>query len=96
MLIVASHQPAQAAGSVQLGAELAQRLCASCHGIGRAERSPIPVATPFRRLEARVDLDDMLDRLQKGIIAGHPEMPAFVLKEDEALAIVAYIRSLRD
>lgn len=38
----------------------------------------------------------MMERLQDGIIAAHPEMPSFVLKEHEARALVAYIRSLRD
>ncbi|MFN4166589.1 MAG: hypothetical protein ACK4GK_18625, partial [Ferrovibrio sp.] len=56
------------------GQDIAQRLCAACHGIGRAERSPIPVAPAFRRMEPRVDLDQMAERLQTGIIVGHPEM----------------------
>jgi mono/diheme cytochrome c family protein len=95
-LLFAAHDPAPAAGSVEAGQDLAQRLCAACHAIGRGERSPIPVAPAFRRLEPRVDLDRMIERLQDGIIAGHPEMPAFVLREHEARALVAYMRSLRD
>jgi cytochrome c len=95
-VLFAAHEPAPAAGSVEEGQDLAQRLCSACHGIGRAERSPIPVAPAFRRLETRVDLDRMIERLQDGIIAGHPEMPAFVLREHEARALVAYMRSLRD
>jgi hypothetical protein len=38
----------------------------------------------------------MAERLQNGIRISHPEMPAFVLKEDEALALVAYIKSLQE
>lgn len=38
----------------------------------------------------------MVERLQNGLIAGHPEMPVFVLKENEARALVAYMKSLRD
>ena len=95
-LFLAAGLPA-AASSAEEGHELAQRLCATCHAIGRAERSPIPVAPSFRRMEARVgDLDQLIEKLQGGVIAGHPEMPAFVLKEHEARAVVAYIRSLRD
>lgn len=86
-----------AASSATDGEDLAQRLCASCHGIGRADRSPIPVAPSFRQIEGRVgDLDPLIERLQGGVIAGHPEMPAFVLREHEARALVAYMRSLRD
>jgi cytochrome c len=88
--------PAAASELTEQGQDIAQRLCAACHGIGRAERSPIPVAPAFRRIEPRVDLDRMVDRLQNGLIAGHPEMPVFVLKEREARALVAYMRSLRD
>lgn len=84
------------ASSVEDGRELAQRLCASCHGIDRADRSPLPVAPAFRRLEPQVDLDSLIDRLQGGVIAGHPEMPAFVLRDHEARALVAYMRSLQN
>jgi mono/diheme cytochrome c family protein len=95
-LLSAASQELGASELTQQGQGLAQRLCASCHGIDRAERSPIPVAPAFRRLEPRVDLDQMAERLQNGLIAGHPEMPVFVLKEQEARALVAYMRSLRD
>lgn len=94
--ISAAITPAAASELTEQGQAIAQRLCSSCHGIGRAERSPIPVAPAFRRLEPRVDLNQMVERLQSGLLAGHPEMPVFVLKEQEARALVAYMRSLRD
>jgi cytochrome c len=93
-LALLASEPASSSESVSFGADLAQRLCASCHGIDRAETSPMPAAPSFRRLVPRVDLNEMAERLQDGIIAGHPEMPVFVLKEHEARALVAYIRSL--
>jgi mono/diheme cytochrome c family protein len=94
-LLVAVVQPALASESIQQGQDLAQRLCASCHAIDRGERSPIAAAPAFRRMELRVDLDRMVERLQNGIVVGHPEMPAFVLREQQARALVAYIRSLQ-
>lgn len=94
--LFALTMPASASEQTQQGQDIAQRLCAACHGIGRAERSPIPVAPAFRRIEPRIDLDQMIDRLQTGLVAGHPEMPVFVLKENEARALVAYMKSLRD
>ncbi|MGD9920970.1 MAG: cytochrome c [Pseudorhodoplanes sp.] len=87
--------PALGAGSVEEGRDLAQRLCAACHAIDRGERSPISGAPAFRRLEPQVDLDDLVDRLQGGVLAGHPQMPAFVMKEHEARSLVAYMRSLQ-
>ena len=91
-----THSPASSSELADQGQTLAQRLCASCHAIGRGERSPIPVAPAFRRIEPRVDLEQMIERLQDGLIAGHPEMPVFILKDDEARALVAYMKSLRD
>jgi mono/diheme cytochrome c family protein len=94
--LVLAGLPAPASELADQGQDLAQRLCASCHAIGRGERSPIPVAPAFRRIEPQVDLEQMVERLQNGLIAGHPEMPVFVLKENEARALVAYMKSLRD
>ena len=95
LLLFAVVQSAPASELVRHGKDVALRLCAACHAIERAERSPIAAAPAFRRMAPRVDLDRMAERLQSGIVVGHPEMPAFVLKEHEALALVAYIKSLQ-
>jgi cytochrome c len=94
-LFAFSESPSAAALTEQ-GEAIAQRLCGACHGLGRAERSPIPSAPAFRRLDSRIDLDDMQDRLEDGNLGDHPQMPVFVLRDDEAAALVAYIKSLRD
>ncbi len=95
-LLFTADRPASASELVQQGQDIAARLCSSCHAVDRAERSPIPIAPAFRRMEPRVDLDQMAERLQDGILSGHPDMPGFVLKENESRALVAYMRSLRD
>jgi mono/diheme cytochrome c family protein len=82
-------------GLVNLGRDLAQQLCATCHAIGSAERSPLPIAPAFRHIEWRVHLSEMTQKLQEGIIGGHPEMPLFKLTEPEAHALVAYLRSIQ-
>jgi len=82
-------------GLVNFGQDIAQRLCATCHAIGSAERSPLPIAPAFRHIEPRVDLSEMTLKLQEGIIGGHPEMPVFKLTEPEARALVAYMRSIQ-
>ena len=94
--LLLAAQPVRASELAGQGQELAERLCAACHAIGRGERSPIPVAPAFRRIEPRVDLEQMVERLQDGLIAGHPDMPVFILRDDEARALVAYMKSLRD
>ena len=82
-------------GLAGFGQDIAQRLCASCHAIGQAERSPLAIAPAFRHIEFRVDLSEMTQKLQEGIIGGHPEMPVFKLTEPEARALVAYMRSIQ-
>lgn len=94
-LLVAAVVPTLANERLRQGRDTAQRLCASCHAIDRGERSPIATAPAFRRMAPGVDLDRMAERLQNGIVVGHPEMPAFVLREHEARSLVAYIRSLQ-
>jgi mono/diheme cytochrome c family protein len=82
-------------GLVNLGRDIAQQLCATCHAIGSAERSPLPIAPAFRHIEWRVDLSEITQKLQEGIIGGHPEMPVFKLTEPEARALVAYLHSIQ-
>jgi mono/diheme cytochrome c family protein len=84
-----------AQSAVERGQDIATRLCGHCHGIGNADVSPHHTAPAFRRLGTRVDLDELEQRLRQGILAGHPEMPAFVLKHEEARAMVAYLRAIR-
>lgn len=92
---VAGNEALAQYGPAQEGQDLALRLCATCHAIGSAERSPNATAPAFRHIEPRVDLDELTTRLHEGIIAGHPEMPVFILKEHEARALVAYLRSIQ-
>jgi mono/diheme cytochrome c family protein len=95
-IIAAGPSLARAEGGlVGLGRDLAQRLCGTCHALGSAERSPNPIAPAFRHIEPRVDLDEMAQKLQEGIIGGHPEMPVFKLTGAEARALVAYMRSIQ-
>ena len=82
-------------GMSNIGRDLAQQLCAPCHATGSAERSPNAMAPAFRHIEPRVDLADLTQRLQEGLVAGHPEMPVFKMTELEARALVAYQRSIQ-
>ena len=83
-------------GMVERGQSLAIGLCGPCHATGKVDRSPQATAPAFRRLEPRVDLNELEQRLREGLLAGHPEMPAFILKREEAHALVTYLRSIRD
>ena len=94
-LVLAAFCAGARADNATEGRDLAQRLCASCHAIGSADRSPIPTAPAFQRLEPRVDLAAMTERLEEGILAGHPEMPVFKLRPHEARALVTYLRAIQ-
>ncbi|MET0868272.1 MAG: cytochrome c [Pseudorhodoplanes sp.] len=95
VFVVATGVARAQGGLVDLGRDLVQQLCATCHAIGSAERSPVPIAPAFRHIEPRVDLSEMTQRLQEGIIGGHPEMPVFKLTALEARAVVSYLRSIQ-
>jgi mono/diheme cytochrome c family protein len=81
--------------TAERGRQLAERMCAHCHAIGKWERSPLANAPPFRQLEPRVDFDELQQRLQDGIVSGHPAMPMFIFSSDEARALVVYLRTIR-
>jgi hypothetical protein len=52
-------------------------------------------APAFRNLERGVDLSELVTRLQRGLIAGHQDMPVFRFARGEAQAVVAYLRSIQ-
>jgi cytochrome c len=76
------------------GRDLASRMCASCHVIGRRGDSPHIGAPRFRQLDRRVDLDNLGERLRAGLISGHPDMPTFSFSREDADAFVAYLRAI--
>lgn len=94
--VMAATQPLFATELQQLhGKELAQRLCSQCHSIGRTDASPLPAAPRFRALDDRIDLSQLPDRIQAGLLSGHEDMPMFRFSHGDADAIVAYIRSIQ-
>ena len=80
---------------VQRGQALAEAKCAGCHAIGNAGASPHVGAPPFRRFGHLVDLDAFMERLREGLMAGHPDMPAFRFTREDARALVAYLRTVQ-
>jgi hypothetical protein len=51
---------------------------------------------PFRQLEIRIDFEELQQRLQEGIISGHPAMPTFILSAAEARALIIYLKAIRE
>ena len=77
------------------GRALLREFCARCHGIGKSGRSPHADAPPFNTLGRSYDLDEFPRLLERGISAGHPDMPEFKFSEDDAIAVQAYLRSIQ-
>jgi mono/diheme cytochrome c family protein len=77
------------------GRALAERMCSSCHAVGRRGTSPHVGAPAFRALDRRVDLDTFTDRLREGLTVDHPDMPTFRFTRDDSRALLLYLRSIQ-
>ena len=78
------------------GRALLRESCASCHAIGKIGDSPHAGAPPFRRLGRSYDLDQFPRQLQRGLVSGHPDMPAVKFNEEDARAAGVYLRSIQE
>ncbi len=78
------------------GEDLVSRHCAMCHAIGRSNTSPDSKAPPLRVLTQRGLWDPLESSLGKGSLSGHPQMPAFSFQQQDASAILRYLRSIQD
>lgn len=91
MVAICAAVPARAQGDPEVGRELAQRWCTSCHVVDReghgADAGPALPALlgDGRRTE---------DELRGWLAAPHPPMPDFNLTRQEIENIVAYLASL--
>src|SRR6266481_792927 len=90
MLLVAQAQ-AQNPARIEMGHKLFQKNCSACHG-SEAKGGRGPDLTTGRWKSGSSDAD-ILRNILTGI-AG-TQMPAFPMPEDEARAIVVWLRSLR-
>lgn len=87
---------ADEADEIRLGKQLAERLCARCHAIGKEGQSRLPIAPAFRTLSTKYPIDSLQEALAEGIVTGHTRMPQFEFAPDQVTALVAYIRSVQE
>ncbi len=97
MIVVVASERAHAdeATLPAAGRMIAERLCGACHATGPDGASPHPAAPPFRVFASRMELDDIQQHLQEGIVAGHRDMPFVRLSRQDARAMRSYLRSLQ-
>lgn len=90
----ASAQPRLAAGDPASGRQLAERLCASCHGVGATP--PAVANADIKSFPDMARRDGLTaEQLAGRIIIPHPAMPDTQLKVSELRDIIAYILSLK-
>jgi mono/diheme cytochrome c family protein len=87
-------EPAYSGDPVE-GLDVAQRLCSSCHAIGREGTSPNPGAPPFRSILAHNDPALLAKKLDEAVSISHLRMPTFYFGEHHAADLVAYIQTIQ-
>jgi mono/diheme cytochrome c family protein len=94
-LVVAAAGEAAAAPSpdVVAGRKVALKACGGCHAVDRGD-SPQPGAPQFRYLNKRMDVSDLPNRFQDGIMASHSRMPIVRLDAMEVAQLTAYLKSI--
>jgi len=83
-------------GREKRGAALLERMCATCHAVGRTGTSPHRQAPPFRTLSRRYPIESLQETLAEGIISGHPDMPEFKFGATDVGAVIAYLRVIQE
>jgi mono/diheme cytochrome c family protein len=94
MVITSTASGQSGLGDISQGLELARKVCADCHLVGKGQSSPklSPVKT-FQEVAnnpARTELS-----LRVFLRTPHRNMPNFVLTEAETDSVIAYILSLK-
>jgi mono/diheme cytochrome c family protein len=80
---------------IEAGRVMANRLCSSCHAIGRKGRSPLPDAPPLRTLSQSYPVSSLAEALAEGILTGHSDMPEFTLSQEEITSLIGYLQSIQ-
>lgn len=93
VIVMCAAVPARAQGDPEVGGELAQRWCTSCHvvdleGHGADAGPALPALLGDNQRTA--------DEIRGWLAAPHPPMPDFDLSRQEIEDIVAYLESLTE
>ncbi len=95
-LIVLGAGQACAQDPADRGRALLQDNCARCHAIGKIDVSPLKGAPPFRIIGQSYELDKFARYLRRGIVSAHPDMPEVHFGDDDAAAVIAYLRTIQE
>lgn len=80
---------------VDLGRQIAEEHCASCHAIAADDASDHPEAVDLRDLSQRYPVELLETALVEGLFSSHPDMPTFVFDPIDAQALLAYLATIQ-
>lgn len=95
MCVSISSLPARAeVDALNRGHAIAVEKCSACHAISRNDELPHAIVIPFRQLHTRYPIPMLIEARDRGVIAGHDEMPMFTVSQPDVSALLTYIDSL--
>ncbi|WP_409432125.1 c-type cytochrome [Litorimonas sp. RW-G-Af-16] len=80
---------------IEIGREIAQTQCVSCHSIGQSGDSPRSDAPPLRTVLGIYNAESLADDFREHIHVGHPDMPDFDFTVKETEGLLAYLTSIQ-
>jgi len=80
--------------ALKRGYEIAVEKCSHCHAISLNDPPPHAIVIPFRQLYTRYPIAMLIEARDRGVIAGHDEMPMFTVSQPDMRALLSYIDSL--
>ena len=80
--------------ALKRGFDIANEKCSHCHAITHDDIPLHAIVIPFRQLYRRYPIPMLVEARERGVIAGHDEMPMFTLAASDVRALLAYIDSL--
>ena len=79
------------AGDADVGKQLAERWCQSCHVIGSNQPMAVTEAPPFATIARKPDFDEA--KIARFLLDPHPKMPDIGLSREAAADLAAFIAS---
>jgi cytochrome c len=77
------------------GEVIARGMCSGCHAIDSSGASPVSSAPAFRSLNSRT-ADKLAQRLREGLLTGHEGMPMVRFANEDADAMQAYVKKIKE
>jgi mono/diheme cytochrome c family protein len=81
--------------NIELGRQIAEKSCQSCHAIGREGPSANVVALPLRELSRHYPVENLAEAFAEGVLVGHSTMPQFEFEPQQVEALLTYIQSIQ-